>query len=90
MYGQCTQFPLYNNEDIEFEITEKNLRWSDKTHYSARQKSAMELGGICGNFKVKGKFSDFDIALLDFAKKFSAGKNPNFGLGRIDYWERNI
>ena len=90
MYGHCSQFPTYKNEEIEFEITEKNLKWIDETHYSARQKSAMELGGVCGSFKLKGLFSDFDMALIDFAKKFNAGKNPNFGLGQIDYWERNI
>lgn len=90
LYGTFTEIPQYKNEDIQLEITEKKIRWSDSTHYSARQKTAMELGGVCGNFKMKGEFSEFEMALIDFAKKFSAGKNPNFGLGRIDYWERNI
>ena len=48
----------------------------------------MQLGGVIGTFKLKGRFSDFDLALLDFARIVNAGKNPNFGLGQIDFWER--
>ena len=88
LYGQFDEGFSYNAQKIEFEMTEKNLMWKDSVHYSARQKRAMELGGACGSFKLKGKFSDFELALIDFAKIFNAGKNTNFGLGQMDYWIR--
>lgn len=88
LYGSFEDVPFYDNNNIEFELTDRNIRWKDYEHYSARQKNAMQLGGVIGTFKLKGKFSDFDLALLDFSKIVNAGKNPNFGLGQIDFWER--
>lgn len=88
LYGTFEDVPFYDNNNIEFEITERNVSWKDFEHYSARQKNSMQLGGVVGTFKLKGKFSDFDLALLDFSRIVNAGKNPNFGLGQIDFWER--
>ncbi len=88
LYGSYENVPFYDNNNIELEIEERNIRWKDYEHYSARQKKAMQLGGVIGTFKLKGKFSNFDLALLDFARICNAGKNPNFGLGQIDFWER--
>ena len=92
LYGTFSDDFLAGNKYLLSEsvtIKDKKLQWYDSTHYSARQKKAMELGGILGSFMMQGDFSDFDLALLDFAKKFNAGKNTNFGLGQIDFWERN-
>ncbi len=86
LYGAFEDVAHYNTSNITFEISEKNLVWKDTKHYSSRQNKVMELGGILGTFKLKGMFSRFDIALLDFARIFSAGKNTNFGLGQLDYW----
>ena len=86
--GNFTDVPFYDSSKIEVVITEKNIQWKDYEHYSSRQKKAMQLGGVTGTFKLKGIFSEFDLALLDFARICNAGKNPNFGLGQIDYWER--
>lgn len=96
-----TLFMMYENEGEKnnnvfekykpspsLEITQKNLTWKDINHYSARQKNAMELGGVIGTFKIKGEFSKFDLDLLEFNKIANAGKNTNFGLGQIDYWLR--
>ncbi len=69
-------------------ITEKKLKWIDFKHYSARQKTQMELGGIAGSFKIEGEFSEFEIGLLRMNKITGAGKNTNFGLGQIDFWEK--
>lgn len=88
LYGTFEDVPFYDNNNIEFEIADRNIRWKDYEHYSARQKNAMQLGGVIGTFKLKGQFSDFDLALLDFSRIVNAGKNPNFGLGQIDFWER--
>lgn len=64
-------------------ITEQNLKWRDFTHYSSRQKKAMQLGGLLGDFMLSGKFSSYECSLLRFAEIFHGGKNTNFGLGKI-------
>lgn len=87
LYGTAGDSSFYE-PDSSIYIEEKNLFWKDSRHYSARQKTAMELGGVAGTFKLKGKFSPFDLALLEFAKIAGAGKNTNFGLGQMDYWTK--
>lgn len=88
LYGEFdSDFDEYIS-DKSITIEEKALVWRDSMHYSARQKTAMELGGSVGSFKMKGVFSDFEISLLEFAKIAGAGKNTNFGLGQLDYWVR--
>ena len=74
--------------DERLTITERNLHWSEKCHYSARQKKAMELGGVTGTFKIEGDFSPMDLGLLEFAKIANAGKNTGFGLGQFDFWTK--
>lgn len=89
LYGQGKQMPSdksYSNEAIQ--ITDKNLHWSQNCHYSARQKDAMELGGVAGTFKLAGSFTQADIKLLEFAHLANAGKNTNFGLGQLDFWNK--
>lgn len=89
LYGQDKQMPsdkIYSNEAIQ--ISDKNLRWSQSRHYSARQKEAMKLGGVTGTFKLAGSFTQADIKLLEFAHLANAGKNTNFGLGQIDFWNK--
>lgn len=48
----------------------------------------MELGGIVGSFKIEGTFTEFERDLLRMNKIAGAGKNTNFGLGQIDFWEK--
>lgn len=89
LYGQDNQMlsdKSYLNEAIQ--ISDKNLHWSQSSHYSARQKEAMELGGVTGTFKLAGSFTQADIKLLEFAHIANAGKNTNFGLGQIDFWNK--
>lgn len=88
LYGEFdSDFDEYIS-DKSITIEEKSLVWRDTLHYSARQKTAMELGGSMGSFKMKGVFSNFEISLLELAKIAGAGKNTNFGLGQLDYWIR--
>jgi hypothetical protein len=72
-----------------WDIAEKGLAWRDYTHYSARQRQPMLLGGLAGYMKLSGVFTPYEYALLRFAEIFHAGKNANFGLGKIDIWEKN-
>jgi CRISPR/Cas system endoribonuclease Cas6 (RAMP superfamily) len=48
----------------------------------------MKLGGVSGNFTLSGAFTGYERALLRFAELFHAGKNTNFGLGKIGVWEK--
>ena len=85
LYGMADREGNYVPSESIY-IEETRFLWKDQTHYSARQKTAMELGGITGTFKMKGRFTDFELSLLELAKIAGAGKNTNFGLGQIDYW----
>ena len=69
-------------------IEEKNLKWEDSVHYSARQRASMKMGGFAGTIKLGGKFSINELKLLEFGRIFNVGKNTNFGLGQIDYWTK--
>ncbi len=90
LYGEISQ----EENEIRYipsqslKITEKKLKWIDFKHYSARQKTQMELGGIVGTFKIQGGFTEFERGLLRLNKIAGAGKNTNFGLGQIDFWEK--
>jgi hypothetical protein len=69
-------------------MSEQHLVWSDYTHYSARQKNAMRLGGVTGDFVLSGSFTPYEYALLQSAELFHAGKNTNFGLGKLVLTEK--
>lgn len=87
LYGEISETDSQRYIPSEsLEITDRKIKWIDFSHYSARQKNSMELGGSVGNFKITGNFSDFELSLLELNKIAGAGKNTNFGLGQIDYW----
>lgn len=69
-------------------IVDNRLQWKDITHYSSRQKQAIELGGFMGTLKIAGSLNNLEGNLLEFAKIANIGKSTNFGLGQIDCWER--
>ena len=71
-----------------FAVSDVQVAWRDTTHYSARQKRAMALGGVQGKIRLEGEFSPFELALLEFNHICNAGKNTNFGLGQMDYWTK--
>ena len=77
----------YDSNCCKVRIEERKLRWHDYSHYSARQKNAMELGGAVGSFKLSGEFSSMELFLLEVAQNCNAGKNTNFGLGQIKVWK---
>lgn len=66
----------------------RELDWVDYSHYSARQKSSMHLGGSMGSFVLQGTFDSNWLTLLDFSEHFNAGKNVSFGLGTIELWKK--
>jgi CRISPR/Cas system endoribonuclease Cas6 (RAMP superfamily) len=64
-------------------VIKQNLKWRDYSHYSARQKRTMRLGGLVGDFVLSGNFSSYECSLLQFAELFHGGKNTNFGFGKM-------
>lgn len=90
LYGEISETEIEGKyvPSPSLKITEKKLKWIDFKHYSARQKTQMELGGIVGSFKIEGEFSEFEMGLLRMNRIAGAGKNTNFGLGQIDFWEK--
>lgn len=80
----------YDSRLCKVKIEERKLRWHDYSHYSARQKNAMELGGAVGSFKLSGEFSAMELFLLDVSQNCNAGKNTNFGLGQIKVWKNLV
>jgi hypothetical protein len=88
----CSQYGVNDSGEYRFsggwDIAERDLVWRDYTHYSARQKRAIRLGGITGTMVLSGDFSPYEYAILRFAEIFHAGKNTNFGLGKIEIWEK--
>lgn len=74
--------------DERIAVVERDLKWVNQKHFSARQRREMLLGGAVGAFTMEGRFTRKQMDLLEFARVFSAGKNTNFGLGRLDFWVR--
>jgi hypothetical protein len=81
-YGRNDRSGVYTVSG-NWTVAEQDVKWRDFVHYSARQKKAMRLGGLVGNLVLSGKFSLYECGLLQFAERFHAGKNTNFGLGKL-------
>ncbi|WP_148257320.1 CRISPR system precrRNA processing endoribonuclease RAMP protein Cas6 [Treponema primitia] len=92
----CSQYGVVHDNDVEggyyfseaWAIKERNLVWRDFAHYSARQRKTMQFGGLTGSMVLEGAFSAYEYACLGFAEIFHAGKNTNFGLGRVTVWAK--
>lgn len=60
-----------------------NLAWHDLERYSARQKTALKMGGVIGQMDIEGDFSLSELSILKGIENFHIGKNTSFGLGKI-------
>ncbi len=86
-YGNCGESsPQPNSESPK---TEKiHLQWADYPRYSARQKTALRLGGVIGLMEIEGEFSAAENAILQGGSIFHCGKNTAFGFGKISIREK--
>jgi CRISPR/Cas system endoribonuclease Cas6 (RAMP superfamily) len=82
LYGQNNFKGKYIFEN-KWKISLRNLKWQNLERWSSKQKQIMPLGGIIGNLTLQGEFSEYELALFQFASLFNAGKNTNFGMGKI-------
>lgn len=60
------------------------LRWEGWQRYSARQKAAMDVGGLVGKVCYRGNLEEF-LPLLAFGWLVHVGKNVTFGLGQYRF-----
>jgi len=67
----------------KWENTERDFYTVSYTRWSSRQKQEVNLSGLVGKLLFEGEFCEYEKALLDFAQIFNAGKNTNFGFGKI-------
>lgn len=86
------EFHLGQTLDLDFRAlaeaaaaieSEKGLRWRDWTRYSNRQKQKMALGGVVGDWTLRGDLAPF-LPLLHLGQWLHVGKNATFGLGKYD------
>ena len=67
----------------EIEMVEKNLYWQDWLRYSSRQKTRMKIGGVMGEFTIKGRLMPF-LPFLKIGEYIHIGKATSMGLGRYE------
>jgi hypothetical protein len=60
--------------------SEKNLHWRDWTRYSSRQQQKMALGGVVGDWTLRGDLAPF-TEFLHLGEWLHVGKEATFGLG---------
>lgn len=65
---------------------ERRLEWRDWTRYSSRQQQTMTLGGVVGDWRLKGEFTHA-WPWLYLGQWLHVGKETVFGLGgyRLEY-----
>lgn len=83
------EFHLGHKLDLDFHALaeaaariegEKRLHWRDWTRYSNRQKQEMSLGGVVGDWALRGNLTPF-LPFLHLGQWLHVGKNATFGLG---------
>ena len=64
------------------ELDVSGLRWHDWTRFSSRQGETMQMGGLLGEVRLRGKLAEF-WPFLYAAQWAHVGKATSFGLGRM-------
>ncbi len=67
----------------EVSVDEDRLHWYDWERYSARQQSAMKLGGLRGKITFSGDLGPF-MPFLRLGTEVNVGQGTSFGLGRFE------
>lgn len=62
---------------------QKDLKWQDWTRRSARQQQTMKLGGVIGDWTLRGNITPF-LPALHIGQWLHIGKETVFGLGRYE------
>jgi len=65
------------------QIASSQLKWKDYMRYSSRQKTLMKMGGVMGDFTIKGTAPSWVWDCITLAGVLGSGKNTSFGFGNI-------
>jgi hypothetical protein len=65
------------------EMSDVDLKWTDWTRHSSRQKTHMNMGGVTGSFTLHGAGLKALYPLLELGQWVHTGKNTSFGLGHF-------
>jgi hypothetical protein len=66
------------------------LRWQDWTRYSARQKQEMHLGGVIGDWTLRGTGLAPFLPWLHVARWLHLGKNATMGMGAFEWQVQTV
>jgi len=64
-------------------ISSSQRKWKDYMRYSSRQKTLMKMGGVIGDFTVRGTAPAWAWDSITLAGALGSGKNTSFGFGNI-------
>ncbi len=64
-------------------IEKKDIQWRDWTRYSSRQKTKMKMGGVVGEFVIRGNLTPF-LPFLKIGEFAHVGKATSMGLGKYE------
>jgi len=67
----------------KIKIVDKDIWWHDWTRYSSRQRTKMEMGGVVGEFVLRGNLAPF-LPFLKIGEFAHVGKGTSMGLGRYE------
>lgn len=77
-----TDFAGLTAASAQITLHTKDLEWQDWTRFSSRQKTAMQMGGIVGRFRLESAGLEPFWPYLWFGQWIHAGKSVTMGLGR--------
>jgi CRISPR-associated endoribonuclease Cas6 len=64
------------------ELIAPNLRWTDWTRYSSRQKQKLQMGGLMGSFELSLARDDYFWPFIWIGQWLHTGKGTSMGLGQ--------
>jgi hypothetical protein len=74
--------PLLRQAD-DVRVARDDLRWTELSRYSSRQKATHPLDGFVGELDLEGPLAPF-LPLLRAAEIVHVGKGATFGLGKVE------
>ncbi len=81
-YSGGVSIPLPKEKPDQMPMLEKAIRWQDWKRYSSRQKTAMNMGGLVGKWRMEGERLAQWWPLVWYGQWLHLGKATSMGLGR--------
>jgi len=81
-YGGTVPVPQPEDKPDSMSMLEKDIRWQDWKRYSSRQKTAMNMGGLVGQWRIDDELVAQWWPLIWYGQWLHLGKATSMGLGR--------